>query len=163
MAESGVRLTWGQCSCKPLVYLFSIFPLASAWCHGGLWNIKGSFQHCRRSAAQETSLAACMLLACVPQALQCLWEKGEGNVHFLSAVPTNTHTHAHTSVPSIKWVCFYEVLFSLFRSLFGTSPSSQHPATWPELNTRGPSLSAGDQLHSPPQASQSASSQDRSH
>lgn len=57
--------------------LFSIFPFAPAWGHSGLWNITGSFQHCRRSNAQETSLAACMSLACAPQALQCLWEKGE--------------------------------------------------------------------------------------
>lgn len=88
--------------------------------------------------------------------------EGRGNCAF-SLCSTHKYTHTHTSVPSIKWVCFYEVLFSSFSSLFGTSPSSQHPATWPELNTRGPSLSAGDQLHSPPQASQSASSQDRSH
>lgn len=56
--------------------LFSIFPLASTWGHGGLWSIKGSFQHCRRSDTQET-LGCLHVTDLCPQALQCLWEKAE--------------------------------------------------------------------------------------
>lgn len=159
--QSQVRLTWGLCSFKPPVYLFSIFPLASAWCHGGLWNIKGSFQHCRRSDAQETSLDGCMLLALCPSGTSM--PMGEGRVKCaFSLCSTHRYTHTRTSVPSTRRVCFYAVLFSLSSSLSGNCPSSLHPATRPELNTRGPSLSAGEQLHSPPQASQRASSHDRS-
>lgn len=137
--QSGVRLRYGDCAHRSLRFIYSLFSLfCFAWCHSGLCDIKGSFQLCRRSdAQQETSPAVCVSLASCLSGTSCLGRRGERNVRFLSVAPASTYRmHVFLCVEH-RQACFYAVLLSLSCSLSGNPPPSLHPAAGPGLNTCG--------------------------
>lgn len=86
--QSGVRLRYGDCAHRSLRFIYSLFSLfCFAWCHSGLCDIKGSFQLCRRSdAQQETSPAVCVSLASCLSGTSCLGRRGVHTACMCSSV-----------------------------------------------------------------------------